>query len=127
MSCGASFSLQRRLQPASSRMIKLFLLVASTVSAQQWPVTSGDPGGSRYSPLKSINRANVTNLKVAWTYHTGDMSDGKTLTSRSAFEATPLVVDGVMYVTTPFSRLIALDPETGKEIWAFDPKLDREK
>ena len=102
-------------------------LLALTCSAQQWPVTSGDPGGSRYSPLKSINRTNVTHLKVAWTYHTGDVSDGKTLTSRSAFEATALVVDGVMYITTPFSRLVALDPETGRELWAFDPKLDRER
>ena len=108
------------------RLIFLFLL-ALACTAQQWPVTSGDPGGSRYSSLKSINRTNVTHLKVAWTYHTGDVSDGKTLTSRSAFEATPLVVDGVMYITTPFSRLIALDPETGKELWAFDPKLDRER
>src|ERR1035437_4630741 len=108
------------------RLIFLFLL-ALACTAQQWPVTSGDPGGSRYPSLKSINRTNVTHLKVAWTYHTGDVSDGKTLTSRSAFEATPLVVDGVMYITTPFSRLIALDPETGKELWAFDPKLDRER
>ena len=64
-------------------------------------------------------------LKVAWIYHTGDVSDGKTCPQRSAFETTPLVVDGVMYLTTPFSRLIALDPETGKEIWAFDPKIDQ--
>ncbi len=103
------------------------LALACVAHAQQWPVTSGDAGGSRYSPLKSITRANVANLKQAWIYHTGDVSDGKTLPIRSAFEATPLVVDGVMYITTPFSRLIALDPETGKELWAFDPKLDRER
>jgi glucose dehydrogenase len=100
---------------------------ACSILAQQWPATSGDAGGSRYSPLKSIDRTNVTRLRVAWTYHSGDVSDGHTLTTRSAFEATPLVVDGVMYITTPFSRLIALDPETGKELWAFDPELDRER
>ena len=94
---------------------------------QDWPSYSGDSGGSKYSALKQISRANVTQLKVAWTYHTGDISDGKTLTSRSAFETTPLVVDGVMYITTAFSRLIALDPETGKELWVFDPKMDKER
>src|SRR5580698_5288341 len=104
-----------------------FLAPACSVWSQQWPATSGDAGGSRYSPLKSINRTNVTRLTVAWIYHTGDISDGHTYASRSAFEATPLVTDGVMYITTPFSRLIALDPETGKELWAFDPKLDKER
>ncbi len=110
---------------SACQQLCLVAALLSTAAAQDWATTSGDPGGSRYSPLKQINRGNVARLKVAWTYHTGDLSDGKTWTTRSAFEATPLVIDGVMYVTTPFSRLIALDPETGKELWAFDPKLDR--
>jgi len=93
--------------------------------AQEWPSWGGDPGGSKYSSLKEINRENVTRLRQAWIFHTGDVSDGKRWPTRSAFEATPLVVDGVMYVTTPFSRVIALDPETGKELWSFDPHLDR--
>jgi glucose dehydrogenase len=95
--------------------------------AQEWPHYGGDAGGARHSPLKQIDRANVASLRVAWTYRTGDWSDGKTLAVRSAFEATPLVVDGVMYVTTPFCRLIALDAETGREIWSFDPKIDRRR
>jgi quinoprotein glucose dehydrogenase len=94
-------------------------------SAQEWPVYGG-AGNTKYSSLKQINRGNVTQLKVAWTYHTGDISDGTTYPVRSAFEATPLVIDGVMYVTTPFSRVIALDAETGKEIWAFDPRIDKD-
>jgi quinoprotein glucose dehydrogenase len=110
-----------------NRKIGAHFLVICACVAQQWPVTSGDAGGSRYSPLRSIDRSNVANLKLAWTFHTGDVSDGHTFNTRSAFEATPLVVDGVMYITTPFSRLIALDPETGRELWAFDPKLDRER
>ncbi len=93
---------------------------------QDWRSYAGDPGGAKYSPLKQINRSNVTQLKVAWAFHTGDVSDGKTLPQRSAFETTPLVIDGIMYLTTPFSRLIALDPESGKQIWAFDPKLNRD-
>ncbi len=110
-------------------MIRLYFLLALPVLAapQDWPVYGGDPGGTRYSPLKQINRENVAKLKPAWTYHTGDISDGNEFPVKSAFEATPLLVDGVLYVVTAFDRLIALDPETGKELWAFDPKLDKNK
>ena len=111
--------------PRWLRFAVAFALV-STAFAQEWPNYSNDTGGSKYSPLKQIDRANVGNLRVAWTYHTGDVSDGTTMLSRSAFESTPLVTGGVMYVTTPFNRLIALDAETGKELWAFDPHLNKE-
>ncbi len=107
--------------------IVLLLSFARLASPQEWPVYGADAGQTRYSPLKQIDRSNVATLKVAWTYHTGDISDGKTMAARSAFETTPLVIDGVMYFTTPFSRVIALDSETGKELWQFDPKLDRER
>ncbi len=103
------------------------LLTGPLLTAQDWRYYAGDPGGSKYSKLDQINRSNVTKLRVAWTYHTGDMSDGKTHLTRSAFEGTPLVVDGVLYITTPFDRLIALEAETGKQLWAFDPHLDRDR
>lgn len=101
--------------------------LAGNLSAQEWPHYGGDLGGTRYSPLAQINRQNVKTLKVAWTFHTGDVSDGTTYNFKSTFECTPLVVDGVMYITTPFSRVIALDPESGKELWAFDPDLDKDR
>jgi glucose dehydrogenase len=111
-----------------SRAIPILLLsISALLPAQEWPAYAGDSGGSKYSRLKQINRDNVTRLKVAWTFHTGDMSDGSEYPPRSAFEGTPLVVDGVMYLTTPFNRLIALDAESGKQLWAFDPKLDKER
>jgi glucose dehydrogenase len=109
------------------RLILGCLLAWALANAQEWHYYGGDAGGMKYSPLKQIDRSNVTRLKAAWTYHTGDVSNGKDWPVRSAFEATPLVVDAVMYVTTPFNRLIALDPETGRELWAFDPKLDKER
>src|SRR5881628_693996 len=102
----------------------LALLAALPAAAQEWPHYGGDPGGTRYSKLDQVHRGNVTRLRVAWTYHTGDMSDGTVYPTRSTFECTPLVADGVLYLTTPFSRAIALDAETGRELWAFDPKLD---
>jgi len=105
------------------------LLSALAVFAQngEWRYYGGDAGGMKYSPLKQINTSNVGRLKVAWTFNTGEISDGKTLPVRSAFETTPIVVDGVLYLTTPFNRLIALDPETGAQKWAFDPKLPRDR
>jgi membrane-bound PQQ-dependent dehydrogenase (glucose/quinate/shikimate family) len=90
---------------------------------QEWRSYGHDPGGMRFSPLKQISRANVRQLQRAWTYHTGetDWSSIKTGGRIAAFESTPLMVDGVLYFTTPASRAIAVDGETGKEIWAFDP------
>src|SRR6266567_3389155 len=89
-----------------------------------WPNYGNDPGGMRYSPLSQVNNENVTKLQVAWTFHTGDISDGKGERRRSGFESTPIMVDGTLYVTTPFNRVIALDPETGKQRWAYDPKIE---
>lgn len=97
----------------------------------EWPSYGGDPGNSRYSPLTEINKDNVANLHVAWTYRTGDVSEGTSIwngqrvRSRSTFEATPLMVDNTLYIVTPFNRIIALDPETGTQKWIFDPKIDR--
>jgi quinoprotein glucose dehydrogenase len=106
--------------------LALALVLPLVTNAQDWPIY-GASGGTRYSPVKQIDRTNVGKLKVAWTYHTGDISDGTEFPVKSAFEATPLVVDGVLYVVTALDRLIALEPETGKELWAFDPKLDKTK
>jgi quinoprotein glucose dehydrogenase len=92
----------------------------------QWPAYGRDPGGSKYSPLKKIDRSNVGALRVAWMFHAGDMyvpAKGRG-GRQSAFESTPLYVDGVLYVTTAFGRLIALDPDSGRQKWAFDPKTD---
>jgi quinoprotein glucose dehydrogenase len=76
----------------------------------------------RYSPLTQINRTNVSKLKIAWVYHTGDISDGRGSERRSGFETTPILVDGRLYLTTPFNRVVALDPERGTKLWAHDPK-----
>jgi quinoprotein glucose dehydrogenase len=96
----------------------------SLAPVEPWPCYGRDPGGMRYSALTEINRENVGQLKVAWVFHTGDISDGKGNRKRSGFETTPILVDGRLYLTTPFNRVIALDPETGKQIWAYDPKTE---
>lgn len=92
--------------------------------AGDWPFYGHDAGGTRYSPLTQINRDNVSALQVAWTFRTGDISDGRDGRMRSGFETTPLLVDETLYLTTPFNRVIALDPATGRQKWAYDPKID---
>src|ERR1700677_3047921 len=90
-----------------------------------WPVYGHDAGGMRFSPLTQITRENVAQLKVAWTFHTGDISDGSGGRKRSGFETTPILVDGTLYLTTGFNRVIALDRETGKQRWAYDPLVEQ--
>ena len=90
----------------------------------EWPAYGRDAGGTRYAPLREITPENVGQLAVAWTYRTGDVNLSEIFNRKAAFECTPLVVDGVMYVTTQVCRVIALDPETGAEKWVYDPKVD---
>ncbi len=98
-----------------------------TSVTSDWPAYGHDPGGSRHSPLTQITKANVRGLKVAWTYRTGDISDGTHWRQKSAFEVTPILADGTLYFCTPFDRVIALDPETGAEKWAFDPQINKDQ
>jgi quinoprotein glucose dehydrogenase len=117
------------------RVLVSVLVVCAALSAScalgqaspdtEWPNYGNDSGGMRYSPLAQINRENVSKLQVAWIFHTGDISDGSGDSRRSGFEATPILVDGTLFFTTPFNRVIALDPQTGKQRWAYDPKIDR--
>ena len=101
---------------------------AQAPATADWPTTEGAPGGGRYSPLTDITRANVKQLRVAWRYRHGDFFEGAfplKVNRGSAFESTPVVVHGRLVFTTPRNRVIALDPETGRELWSFDPHLER--
>jgi quinoprotein glucose dehydrogenase len=93
-------------------------------SGDDWPFYGHDEGGTRYSPLAQINRTNVTRLKVAWVFHTADTSDGTGGRKRSGLETTPVMVDGILYLTSGFNRVFAVDGETGKQLWVYDPKID---
>jgi quinoprotein glucose dehydrogenase len=111
------------------RAFLVFLLMlhgwnVSAAGPDDWPCYGHDAGGMRYSPLVAINRDNVSRLKIAWVFHTGEISNGSGNRKRSGFETTPLMVDGLLYLTTPFNRVIALDPETGAQRWAHDPKTE---
>jgi quinoprotein glucose dehydrogenase len=95
----------------------------SVGSEGDWWAYGHDAEGSRFSPLSQINRSNVSSLAPAWTMHTGEASRGGAA-ARGSFEATPLVVDGTMYLSTPSGRVLALVPETGREMWRYDAQVD---
>ncbi len=95
---------------------------ATDRSGDEWHAYGRDAMGSRYSPLSEIKRDNVSRLTVAWTYHTGEPLP--TAQRRRSLEVTPIVVNGVMYISTPLGKVIALDPVTGTEKWKFDAHVD---
>ena len=106
--------------PAASVVTAFLLLTAFTTTAhsedRDWPVYLGDKTRSLYSPLTQINRDNVTQLEIAWTYDTGD---------RGEYQANNLIVEGILYTPTPSRKVIALDAATGKEFWSWDPTNER--
>jgi len=89
--------------------------LASGTTAEEWPGVGGDKGNSRCSGLNQINRSNVRELQVAWTYHTGDAGRGTTI------ECTPIMIGHILYITTVASKVVALQADTGREIWKYDP------
>ena len=97
--------------------------VPAPVSSNDWPAYGHDALGSRFSPLTEITRENVTRLAPAWTYHTGEPLP--TADHRRSLEVTPIVVNGVLYISTPLGKVIALDPVTGAEKWKFDAAVDQ--
>jgi quinohemoprotein ethanol dehydrogenase len=89
--------------------------VQASTQADQWPAPGRDPEGTYYSPLNDIDAGNVARLGFAWQYRLG---------THRGLEATPLVIDGVMYAVGNFGRVYALDASTGREIWVNDPSID---
>jgi len=91
-------------------------------TGSDWPAYGGSYSARRYSPLTQINRENVVRLTRAWTFHTGDLPNDRTMNTYGA-ETTPIKVADTLYLCTPKNLLIALDPATGRERWRFDPKV----
>ena len=98
----------------SVKFCAILLLISSAADAQtpspstvEWSSYGYDAGGGRFSPATQINRDNVKSLTVAWTYRTGEI-DVKTRRP-AKLEATPLMVDGLLYLSTPFGKVVALD------------------
>jgi quinoprotein glucose dehydrogenase len=106
-----------------------------TAASTEWPTYGHDPGGMRYSPLTQITPENVSRLQVAWVYHMkpapaapspdagapapGGRGRGRGGSGFSASEATPIVAGGLMYIATPYNRVVAVEPTTGRERWVY--------
>jgi quinoprotein glucose dehydrogenase len=90
-----------------------------------WDSFHGQLNAQKYSPLTQITADNVRKLTKVWEFHTGDVSDGKGDTPATVWSATPIFANDTLYIGTPFDRLIALDPGTGKEKWHYDTKSSR--
>ena len=109
----------------SSLLVTVAALAVTTVAprslaaqaAGEWTAYGRDAAGTRFSPLTQVTPENARRLAPAWTYHTGELARAD---DRTRFEATPLMVDGTLYLSTPFGRVIALDPATGRERWRYD-------
>jgi len=89
-----------------------------------WPAYGADAGGRRWSPLTQITPANVGALRIAWIHRSGDVLDGTHSLGKSSLQVTPILVDGWLFTCSPRGRVFALDPETGRERWRYDPGVD---
>lgn len=113
--------------PLKTIVSLLSILLLSSTQAQDWPSYGGDNGSRKYSPLDQINASNVSTLEVAWSW---DSVDNATAADNIAqenfrvmpagFKATPIVIDGVMYIPTSFGRVVAMDAASGEQKWVFD-------
>src|SRR5215471_8472312 len=88
----------------------------------EWPFYGGDQAGTKYSAAADINRDTVSKLGAAWSWKPGEQPNAEFRTQPGSFENTPLMIDNVLYVSTPYNRVVALDAETGRERWAYDPR-----
>jgi quinoprotein glucose dehydrogenase len=105
----------------------LTIFSAGVALASDWPVYGGDSGGRHYSSLDGINRANVADLELAWSYRHGELEDFSGPRMTASWHVTPILLPESagqsLVICTPFNRIIALDPVTGAERWAYDPEV----
>lgn len=123
-------------ESAIGRLISCLLVCASTIPLgafgaeprdSEWPTYGNDPGGSRYAALTQVTRDNVAQLTQVWSYQTGDLGEGYPSAERMAFEATPILIDGVLYVSTPYGHVHAIKAATGEAVWQFDAHLPNDR
>src|SRR5262245_14555174 len=109
----------------ASRMAQTATDSAGNAAHKDWTAYGGSGYGNRYAAASQITPGNAAQLKLAWTFHTGDLK-GPGDPLEIANEVTPLKANGLLYICTPHAIVIALDPDTGEERWRFDPKINRD-
>jgi quinoprotein glucose dehydrogenase len=110
---------------AGLTLLQVPMLLAPAQQQSEWKFYGGDPGGARFSPLTQIQPNNVQQLQVAWRFSTEEAGPAFATRREPSFEATPLMVNGVLYFITPLGRVFAIDATTGAQKWVFDARLDR--
>jgi quinoprotein glucose dehydrogenase len=109
----------------TNRLLWMAAAVAISIgglNAQQWPHYAADQAATHYSPLEQITPANVGTLQIIWEWKPNEKILPQFGTRPGAFQNTPLVIDNVMYLSTPYNQVAALDATSGKELWRYDPK-----
>src|SRR5260221_8299657 len=91
-------------------------------AGNEWPAWGGDLAATKYSSLTDVNRGNVARLARAWEWATGETPNSATRTRPGNFQATPLMIGDTLYLSTSYNRVVALDANTGAELWSYDPK-----
>ena len=91
----------------------------------EWRQVGADQGASKYSSAGDIDRSNVSELEIAWTWEPNELPNREFNTPPGSFEPTPLMIDGVLYLSTMYTRVGALNAATGEQLWAFDPEAYR--
>ena len=91
----------------------------------EWRYVGSDQGASKYSPLTDINRSNIDRLEVAWTWEPNELPNMEYQTRPGSFEAMPLMIENVLYLSTMYTKVVALDADTGEQLWMFDPEAYR--
>jgi quinoprotein glucose dehydrogenase len=114
--------MNRRLQVLTIIMSAAGLAGPAVAQGQPWSTFNGDLAANKYATADQITPANVGKLQKAWEVHTGDVSDGKGDKPESDWSATPLFVNNTVYLSTPFYRIFAIEPDTGKVKWIYDSK-----
>jgi quinoprotein glucose dehydrogenase len=107
-------------------IVALTPAVARSQTSVDWPTYGNDAGGLKYSPLADVNRSNVAQLAIAFTWEAHEnavpASEGQKAARPGQFQATPLAIHDTLFFSTPFNRVIALDATSGRELWAYDPQ-----
>src|SRR5580692_4021663 len=111
-----------RLTPAAAAFAAMLIGISADRAPVDWAFWGGDPGSAHYSKLADINTGNIMHLRQAWAWKTGETEIKEYGTRPGMFENTPVVIDNVMYVTSPYNKVVALDPEKGTVLWSYDPK-----
>jgi len=111
-----------RLTPAAAAFAAMLIGISADRAPVDWAFWGGDPGSAHYSKLADINTGNIMHLRQAWVWKTGETELKEYGARPGMFENTPVVIDNVMYVTSPYNKVVALDQDKGTVLWSYDPK-----